>query len=94
MVELVSFVLVCFGMTQIIVYGTIFEDFRPSDGFFGKLFNCTMCTGFWVGVILWGINGYTGLFTFDMSIATGFCLGCLSSGTSYGINAIMDSVGF
>ena len=81
--NLLTFVLCCFGFTQIIVYGTIFDRIRPTQGWLGKFFNCSMCVGFWAGLILWGINDYTTLFIFDNSILTGFLLGCLSSGTSY-----------
>ena len=94
MLELITFMFVAFGMTQIVVYGSIFENIRPTEGFWGKLFNCTMCSGFWVGFFLWSINGYTELFTYDMSIITGFCLACLSSGTSYGINSVISSFEF
>ena len=81
--SLLTFVLCAFGLTQIIVYGTIFDRIRPTGGWFGCLFNCSMCVGFWSGIFLWGINDYTTLFIFDNSILTGFLLGCLSSGTSY-----------
>ena len=73
----------CIGMTQILVYGKIFDKLRPSTGFFADLFSCAMCTGFWVGVILWALSSLTGLFIFDGSIVTGFVLGCYSSFVSY-----------
>jgi hypothetical protein len=81
--NLLLFVLCAYGLTQIIVYGTIFDKIRPTDGWMCMLFSCSMCVGFWVGVFLWGINDFTELFIFDNSILTGFLLGCLSSGTSY-----------
>ena len=77
--ELLYFILSCFGITQIITKGTLFNKLRQ----LGKFWGCPMCIGFWVGVFLWGINDFTALFTFDNSILTGFLLGCLSSGTSY-----------
>jgi hypothetical protein len=80
---LLTFVLCAYGLTQIIVYGTIFDSIRPKQGWLATMLSCSMCTGFWVGFILWGINGFTTLFIFDNSILTGFLLGCLSSGTSY-----------
>tara|TARA_R100000734_G_C3220660_1_gene32320 strand:+ start:192 stop:413 length:222 start_codon:yes stop_codon:yes gene_type:complete len=52
-----------------------------------------MCTGFWVGFILWGINSFTTLFMFDNSILTAFLLGCLSSGTSYILCQIIGDEG-
>ncbi len=52
-----------------------------------------MCMGFWVGAFLFGINGYTELFTFEYTIANFFILGWLSSGTSYILNMIMGDCG-
>ena len=77
--ELIYFVFCAYGMTQILVYGTIFNKIRPEHHFF----HCPMCVGFWVGVFLVGINRYTELFTFDNNIVNYLLLGCLSSGTSY-----------
>lgn len=77
--NLLYFVLVCFGLTSIIVYGKIFDKIRPS----WKLFNCCACMGFWVGLFVWIISPFSTLFNFDNSVVTGFFLACLSSGTSY-----------
>lgn len=90
---LLTFILCCYGLTQILVYGKIFDRVRPKDGHLGTLLACPMCTGFWVGFILWGINGFTTLFIFDNSILTGFLLGCLSSGTSYILCQIIGDEG-
>lgn len=76
---LIYFILCAYGMTQILVYGSIFNKIRPEHHFF----HCPMCVGFWIGVFLAGINRYTELFTFDTSVINCFLLGCLSSGTSY-----------
>ena len=86
--DLLSFVLAAFGLTQILVYGTIFDSIRPSTGKLGELFRCSMCLGFWVGAFLFGINGYTELFTFEYTFANLFILGWLSSGTSYVLSMI------
>jgi hypothetical protein len=90
---LLTFILCCYGLTQILVYGKILEQIRPTQGWMGQLLSCPMCTGFWVGLILWGINDYTTLFIFDNSILTGFLLGCLSSGTSYILCQIIGDEG-
>ena len=76
---LIYFILCAYGMTQILVYGSILNKIRPEHHFF----HCPMCVGFWIGVFLAGINRYTELFTFDTSVINCFLLGCLSSGTSY-----------
>jgi hypothetical protein len=77
--DLFYFLLVGFGMTQILVYGFIFDNIRPKHHFF----HCPMCVGFWVGVFLCTINPFVSLFNFDVTIANCFCLGCLNSGTAY-----------
>ena len=83
--DLIYFILVCYGLTQILCFSIIFDKFRPSHHFF----HCPMCVGFWVGLIVWVLSGLTGLFIFDYSIITGFFLACLSSGTSYILNMMV-----
>ena len=52
-----------------------------------------MCMGFWVGVVLWGINCETELFNFEYNLANPFILGWLSSGTSYIMNMVFGDDG-
>lgn len=87
--NLLLFVLAAYGLTQIIVFGNIFNKIRPSHHFF----HCPMCVGWWVGLFLWAINQYTELFTFDYSIASAFLLACISSGTSYIMNMVFGDDG-
>ena len=87
--ELLYFILCAFGLTTILVYGSIFNFIRPKHHFF----HCPMCMGFWVGVFLWSINGFTELFSFDYNLINAFLLGCLSSGTSYTLNMIFGDNG-
>lgn len=77
--ELIMFILISFGLTQILVSGSIFDKIRPDF----KFFKCPMCIGFWVGVFLSLITNFTNLYSFELSIANMFLLACLSSGTSY-----------
>jgi len=91
--ELLYFTLACLGMTQIVVHGKIFEKIRPTEGWLGLLFSCSMCVGFWVGLIMYGISFYTELFNFDTGLATGLVLGCLSSSTSYVLSTLFDDAG-
>ena len=91
--SLVYFCLAAAGMTQILVYGTIFNKIRPTKGWLGQLFSCSMCTGFWVGLFLWSVNAFTTLFTFDYSLVTGLFLGCVSSLVSYVVDAVFDDHG-
>jgi len=52
-----------------------------------------MCIGFWSGCLLFGINNYTELFTFDYNLANAFILGCISSGTSYVLCMLFGDTG-
>jgi hypothetical protein len=89
-VELVYFILSCYGLTQILAYSKILEPVRPRHHFF----HCPMCIGFWSGVLLLFLNPFTGLFTFDVSLVNALLLGCLSSGTSYALCALISDGGF
>ena len=94
--NLLHFVLCAYGLTMIVVYGSIFEPFRQladKGGMYGKLYRCPMCFGFWAGVLLWSINPFTELFTFEYSLINAFLLGCLSSGTSYLLAMLVNDFG-
>ena len=94
MTELLTFALSAYGMTQILVYGSIFNRIRPTKGKLGELFHCPMCLGFWVGLFLWAVNNQTELFNYDYNPVTGFLLGCLGSGTSYALSMVFGDCGF
>ena len=83
MLELFWFCLAAYGLTQIVVYSKVFEPIRPKFGWWGDLFHCPMCVGFWVGVFLFGVNYNTELFTFEYTIANLLICGCVSSAVSY-----------
>ena len=96
-------ILVCYGICNIIVYGSIFEGLRDklnlySPDFWGKLFSCMMCLPFWVGAFLstsTQLLGYTqfsplthyGLDNFFIAI---FLDSCLLSGTTWLIHTIQE----
>ncbi len=90
---LIYFILCAYGLTYILVYGSIFNPIRPSKGKLGVLFHCPLCLGFWVGVFLWSINCFTELFTYDYNLINGLLLGCLSAGTSYFLSMILNDFG-
>lgn len=55
MAELVVFILVTFGITNIVTLGKIFEPIRRrtrEDSWVGTLIRCPMCFGFWVGLLV------------------------------------------
>jgi hypothetical protein len=94
--ELIWFCLSAFGLTQILVYGKIFDKHRPAKddfGGFGELFHCPMCMGFWVGIFLFSINGLTELFTFDYNIVNAMICGWVSSAVSYVLNMLFGDSG-
>ena len=82
-----------YGLTQIIVYSSVFGLIRPSSGKLGELFGCPMCVGFWVGGFLWSISEYTSLINFDDSILTGLLCGFVSSGVSYALSVLFGDHG-
>jgi len=92
--ELLYFILCAYGMTFIIVYGSIFNAIRPTKGKLGELFHCPLCIGFWSGVFLWSINDLTELFNYDYNLANAFIMGCVSAGTSYFLSSVIEDNGF
>jgi len=51
------FIIICYGISNIIVFSYIFEKIRDvlekvSPNFFGKMVNCMMCTSTWIGFLL------------------------------------------
>ena len=96
--ELLTFILCAYGLTQIIVYSDmpLIKKLRlekQSFGGYGKVFHCPMCMGFHVGWILMLLSPFTELFNFDVSAANFFLLGGLSSGTSYIMNMVFGDEG-
>jgi len=91
--QLIYFILCAYGLTYILIYGSIFNAVRPQSGKLGELFHCPLCLGFWAGVFLWSINCYTELFTFEYNLINGLLLGWLSAGTSYFLSMLMDDFG-
>ena len=91
--ETLHFILCAYGMTFILIYGSIFNKVRPTKGKLGELFHCPLCLGFWVGIFLWAVNGATELFSFDYNLITAFLCGCLSAGTSYFLSTLLKDFG-
>ena len=87
--DLIYFILCAFGLTNILVYGSIFNKIRPKHHFF----HCPTCMGFWVGVFLLVTNHFTELFTFEHSLYNALMLGCLSSGASYVLAMVVGDKG-
>lgn len=91
LVNLLWFILCSYGLTQILVYGSLFNRIRPRKEWLkgaGELFHCPMCMGFWVGAFLFCISSHTELFTFEQNLVNLFICGWVSSGTSYIMNVL------
>jgi hypothetical protein len=96
MMELLWFILAAYGLTYLVVYASIFNKIRPSKewlGGLGKVFHCTLCFGWWASIFLFAINRWTGLFTFDYTIANFFICGFVGAGTSYILSVIVGDEG-
>lgn len=98
MTQLLLFILIAYGMTQILVYSDmpVIKKLRPHKASYkgyGKVFHCPMCMGFHVGWFLMLLSPWTELFTFEISLANALLLGCLSSATSYVLNMVFGDDG-
>lgn len=89
MLSLIYFILISYGLTQILCFAKVLEKLRPPY----YMFTCPMCMGFWVGIFLFCINPLTELFRYDYNFVNAFLLGCLSSGTSYALNMLFSDDG-
>jgi hypothetical protein len=90
------FILAAYGLTQILVYGSIFDQIRPAKDAYrgwGKVWHCPMCMGFWVGALLFTLNGFTELFTFDYTFTNFLICGWMASGTSYFLSMLVNDDG-
>jgi len=95
MMYLFLWAFVAYGMSTIIVYGSIFENQRAwiktKSKFFGDLISCMLCTPTWVGFFMsiclgglvapiFGVNKFIGIF-FD---------GMFTAGAVWAINSIVE----
>lgn len=87
MAELLEFSLVAFGMTAIIVYGSIFESgrkwfYKHTKEPWNRFFLCPLCVGFWVGLVV----GPGDLFS------NRFFAGCAASGICYFLSGYYEAM--
>ena len=101
--SLLVFILVCYGISNIVIYGSIFKSFREyweivSPDFFGKLFSCMICLPTYVGFFI-SIGAHTtGLIQFspfgnlglDIPLIAIFLDGCLASGSVWLIHTLQE----
>lgn len=84
-----------YGMTSILVWGSIFEKQREwiknKSKFFGDLISCTLCTSTWVGffmsLVLGGLSESLLGINWILSI---FFDGMFTAGAVWALNAIIE----
>ena len=85
--ETLIWILSAYGMSQILVFGSIFD--KPSI-FFGDLLSCMMCTSTWIG-FFFSIAFYSPTLTMvTIPYSNVFFDGMLASGSVWAINAIIE----
>lgn len=94
-VHVLVWVFISYGMTSILVWGSIFENFRvwlkSKSKFFGDLISCTLCTSTWVGFFLSIFLGSITNTFFDCFIIFDiFFDGMFSAGAVWAINSIIE----
>jgi len=105
MTNLLIWLIAAYGMSQILVYGSIFEGFRQSlhkwgenpltyfnglGKFFSGLISCMMCTSTWVGFLMSFVWSPWVNFMNVHPILGVFFDGMLASGGVWAINAIIE----
>jgi hypothetical protein len=86
---LILFILSSFGLTQILTVGSIFDAIRPKH----KFFHCSMCVGFWVGILVFVAFWLCGVQLFTNPYVGAPIFGFISSGTSYILYTMFDDNG-
>ena len=106
MIQLVIFMLVAYGMTTIMVYGSIFNGLRQSihnwgnsdymafnglGKFISDLIQCMLCTGTWTGFFL-SLTMFSPIHNFIglNEYVSIFFDGMFSAGSVWAINAIIE----
>lgn len=87
--------LAAYGMTSILVWGSIFDSTRAyiktKSKFFGDLISCTLCTSTWVGFFMSIVLGGLSNNFFDIPWVFGiFWDGMFTAGIVWAINAIIE----
>lgn len=103
MINLFIFILLAYGISNILIYGSIFEGLRESlkklgtgDKSLYKLFTCMICLPTWIGFIISTIfhlyevaTPVSGLGINSPALAI-FLDGCLASGGAYVLNVLVE----
>ncbi len=100
--NLLIFLLVCYGACNNLIFGSAFEGFRNFLEKFGtggyslyKLFTCFMCLGTWMGFVISAILIYTGTAT-PLAVINPylsvFLHGLLSAGGVWIIHTVQEAL--
>lgn len=96
MINLILFAFICYGMSTIIVYGSIFEGLRKwiikiNPSFFGELIQCMLCTSTWVGffISLTAFSPSGVIYSINTPYSV-FLDGMFAAGIVWSINAIIE----
>ena len=92
--ELIIWIIAAYGMSQILVFGSIFNKWRnwtiKNSKFFGDLIQCMMCISTWVG-FFFSITFFSPTLEFITIPYTNiFFDGMLASGGVWAMNAIVE----
>jgi hypothetical protein len=84
-----------YGMTSIIVWGSIFESTRvwikAHSKFFGDLVGCTLCTSTWVGFFMSLVfGGLSQMYLPSLWFVNFFFDGMFTAGIVWAINSIIE----
>lgn len=92
---LIFWILAAYGMTSILVWGSIFESTRTfikkHSKFFGDLISCTLCTSTWIGFFMSIVLGGLTRNFFDVHwLLVIFWDGMFTAGSVWALNAIIE----
>lgn len=96
--ELVVFwIFMAYGMTSILVWGSIFERQREwikrKSTFLGDLISCTLCTSTWVGFFLSITTGGISELFWDINVIFSiFVDGMFTAGSVWALNTIIEYI--
>jgi hypothetical protein len=92
--ELIIWILAAYGMTQILVYGSIFDTprewIKKNSTFFGDLISCVMCTSTWVGFFFSLVFFSPTIDLVSITYSNIFFDGLLASGSVWALNAFIE----
>lgn len=97
--EVIIFLLVAYGISNIMVHSSIFEWWRIlwvklSPNFFGELFQCMICLPFWVGafISIMFLSLSSKYLNIDSMFLSAFIDGCLTSGGVWLIHTLQEKL--